>query len=89
MRVIHLTESRWIWPKLVYKLSTKVFISLTLRRTLMGEYDPKLILKLGKNNFSALKKSYFLKSMLLPNLAFNVIYTGNKKKNYNILTMFK
>ena len=28
---------------------------------------------------SALKKSYFLKSMLLPNFAFDVIYTGNKK----------
>ena len=29
--------------------------------------------------FSALKKSCFTKLMLLPNFAFNVIYTGNKK----------
>ena len=29
---------------------------------------------------SALKKSSFLKSMLLPNFAFNVNYTGNNNK---------
>ena len=40
---------------------------------------------------SALKKSSFLKSTLLPNFAFDVIHTGNKKncnKN-NIWMMFK
>ena len=33
----------------------------------------------SSNYFSALKKSCFFKSMLLPNFAFNVIYTENKK----------
>ena len=39
--------------------------------------------------FSALKKCTFLKSMLLPNFAFNVIYTGKKNKKNSISMMFK
>ena len=39
--------------------------------------------------FLALKKSSFLKSTLLPNFAFDVIYTGKIKNKKNISMMFK
>ena len=56
---------------LLWKLQVTIFIESTLHDYLFTKWEHSLI-------FSALKKSCFLKSMLLPNFAFDVIYTGKK-----------
>ena len=51
---------------------------LTLQSILAYSMDNNLFTKRERSPiFSALKKASFLKSMLLPNFAFDVIYTGN------------
>ena len=66
--------------KFMYEITSKIFIESTLRDV--------FVYKAGAfTYFSALKKCTFLKSMLLPNFAFDVIYTGNN--NNSILMMFK
>ena len=55
-----------------WKLQVKILLNQFCMTYLFTKRESSLI-------SSALKKSSFLKLMLLPNFAFNVIYTGNKK----------